>query len=145
MPYNVHSNKRKDLVPFPSPSRHFSRTYPFAPLCPIRFALQETSFSPTRRSIPLVVLRRGLTSLELLKVPVADRHVAVVLIHALGEVLRGALAVVLSLPVVGGLLVLRDGGGVGLGRGSSLRGAAAEEAADGVTDGGADCYTSASC
>lgn len=83
-----------------------------------------------------VLASGGLAGLELLEVPAADLHVARVVVHALGEVLRGARAVVAPLALVRVLLVrlrvdlLRSG----LGR---RGGAAAEETADGVADGGA--------
>jgi len=69
----------------------------------------------------------------LLKVPVANLHVATVVIHALGELLCRTSAVVL------GLLALS----LDVRRGSSLNGrgrraAAAEEATDGITDSGTD-------
>lgn len=83
----------------------------------------------------LVVLGSSLAGLELLKVPIADLHVAAVLVHARGELLGGALA-------VGGapLVVLLRGSGLDLllRRGSSLRGAAGEHAADGMANGGTD-------
>lgn len=90
---------------------------------------------------PLTLLRRlvglggGLASLELLKVPVADLHVAVVLVHALRELLRGAGAVVTPLLVLSlGVVVLFGGLAVVL-LGSRLgRGAAGEEASDGVAN-----------
>ncbi|KAI9163482.1 UBX7 UBX (ubiquitin regulatory X) domain-containing [Paramyrothecium foliicola] len=92
----------------------------------------------------LGVLAGGsLAGLELLEVPVADLHVAVVLVHALGEVLGGALAVVVGVPrlLLGSGLGL-DGLGSGLSRGG---GAAAEKATDGVADGGADGNTTVRC
>lgn len=69
---------------------------------------------------------------QLLEVPVADLHVAAVVVHALGELRRRAGAVVrLRL-----LRLLRgDGGRLGGRRG------AAEHAADGVADRGADGHT----
>lgn len=79
----------------------------------------------------LVLAGGGLAGLELLEVPVADLHVAAVVIQALGEALGGAGAVVELLLLLGLLLGLEL-----LGRG--LGGAAGEEAADGVADGGAD-------
>lgn len=74
----------------------------------------------------LVGTGSSLAGLELLKVPVADLHVAVVVVHALCKVLGGAGAVVVGLLLGSGLGL--DGGGSGLG------GAAGEEAADGVAD-----------
>lgn len=122
MPCIVHLNKRKITIPFPGPITAIILPY--------------TS---------LVVLRRSLAGLELLEVPVADLHVTIVVIHALREVLGSALAVVRSVPVVRGLVVLRDGGGVRLRGGSGFRGAAAEPATDSVADGGTDCYTAVMC
>lgn len=75
----------------------------------------------------------SLASLELLKVPVADLHVAVVVVHALCKVLGGTGAVVVGLLLGSGLGL--DGGGSGLG------GSAREETADGVADRGADSDT----
>lgn len=87
--------------------------------------------SPRHQMRCLVRAGGGLAGLELLEVPVADLHVAAVVVHALGEALRGAGAVVVLLLVLGGLLGLHLlGGGLG--------GAAGEEAADGVADGGAN-------
>lgn len=78
----------------------------------------------------LVLASSGLASLELLEVPAADLHVAALLVHALGEGLRGALAVVAPLA-----LLLRVHLGLrGLRRRFGRRGAAAEETADGVAD-----------
>jgi hypothetical protein len=85
----------------------------------------------------LVLLGSLLASLELLKVPVADLHVAVMVVHAFSEALGGTGAV-----VVGLVLVLARH--VGLLLGESLgggRAATAEEAADGVADCRAYCYT----
>lgn len=77
----------------------------------------------------------GLAGLELLKVPVADLHVTAVVVHALGEALDRAGAVVVLLQLILGLLLSLD-----LMR-RGLRRAAAEETADGVADGGADSDT----
>lgn len=77
----------------------------------------------------------GLAGLELLEVPVADLHVAAVVVHALGEALDGAGAVVVLLQLLLWLLL----GLELLGRG--LRRAAAEETANGVADGRADSDT----
>lgn len=87
-------------------------------------------------SLRLVLASGGLASLELLKVPVADLHVAAVLVEALCEVLGGAGAVVVLLVLLGGGLGLDGSGGLG--------GAAREEAADCVADGRADGDTSSS-
>lgn len=95
------------------------------------------SYPPTRATSldALVLASSGLAGLELVEVPVADRHVAVVLVHALGEGEGGSLAVVALLLLSG--LSLHGGLGRGLGSG----GAAAKETADGVTDGGTDSDT----
>lgn len=81
-------------------------------------------------SLALVLAGSSLASLELLEVPVADLHVAAVLVEALCEVLGGTGAVV--------VLLLLLGSGLGLDGSSRFGGAAAEEAADGVADGGAN-------
>jgi hypothetical protein len=83
----------------------------------------------------LVLAGSGLAGLKLVEVPAADLHVALVVVHALGEVLGGTGAVVAVL--LG--LVLR--GLLGL-RGLGSRGAATEEAAYGMADGGANRDTS---
>jgi hypothetical protein len=106
----------------------------------------------------LVLPRRSLASLQLIQVPATDVHIALILRHAVGVLLNvhragsrgllvGSRAVVevgvhsaTRLDVgFGGLLVLS------LLLGSGLGGAAAEEAADGVADGGTDCDTARSC
>ena len=46
------------------------------------------------QSISLVLAGGGLAGLQLLEVPVANLHVAAVVVHALCELLRGSLAVV---------------------------------------------------
>ena len=83
----------------------------------------------------LVLAGSSLAGLELLEVPAADLHVATLLIHALGELDGGALAVV----VAELLLVLRglrlDGGLLG------GFGGAAKETAEGVADGRANSDT----
>lgn len=79
-----------------------------------------------RHPLLLVLAGSSLASLELLKVPVADLHVAAILVEALCEVLGGTGAVV--------VLLLLLGSGLGLDGSSRLGGAAAEEAADGVAD-----------
>jgi hypothetical protein len=84
----------------------------------------------------LVLAGSSLAGLELLEVPVADLHVAAVLVEALCEVLGGTGAVV--------VLLLLLGGGLGLDGGSGLGGATAEEAADGVADGRANGDTAMS-
>lgn len=87
-------------------------------------------------SLALVLAGSSLASLELLEVPVADLHVAAVLVEALCEVLGGTGAVV--------VLLLLLGSGLGLDGSSRFGGAAAEEAADGVADGGANGDTGSS-
>lgn len=80
----------------------------------------------------LVLAGGSLAGLELLHVPSADRHVALVLVHAVGEALGGEGAVGAPLVVLG---LLR---GLGRGLGGCLgRAATAEHAADRVADGGA--------
>lgn len=71
-----------------------------------------------------LLARSSLASLELLKVPVADLHVSVVVIHALCKVLSDTGAVVL----VPGLLL---GGGLSL-DGSSGLGGATKHTTDGM-------------
>lgn len=76
--------------------------------------LYPTSFSSSHlykiHHITLATLVRAsssLAGLELLKVPVANLHVALVVVHALGESLRGAGAVVVAvLVLLGGSLGL---------------------------------------
>ena len=85
------------------------------------------------RSIPggFRVERRkgsGVCAYQLVQIPSADAHVAAVLVHALGELLRRAGAVVAPAAVLLG----RGGRLDGLGRGAGT----AEEPADGVADGG---------
>lgn len=71
----------------------------------------------------------GACAYQLVQIPSADAHVAAVLVHALGELLRRAGAVVAPAAVL-----LGRGGRCldGLGRGAGT----AEEPADGVADGG---------
>lgn len=89
----------------------------------------------------LVLGSSSLASLELVKVPAADGETALVLVHALAEVgdvgLTGARGLVRGV----GVRVLRlDLLRLGLCRGRG-RGAAAEEATDGVADGRTYCDT----
>ena len=98
-----------------------------------------------QRGKGLVLAGSGLAGLELLEVPAADVHVALVLVHALGEGLGGAGAVIAP-----GAVVLGGGGGsrgdsLGAGVGNRGGATAGEEAADGVADGGADSYTTTVC
>lgn len=81
----------------------------------------------------------SLASLELLEVPVADLHVAVVLVHALSEGL-GSTGAVVGLVVVPGLF-LGSGSSLDGRRSSGLGGATAEETTDGMADGGTDSNT----
>lgn len=83
----------------------------------------------------LVGLCGLLAGLELLEVPAADLHVAVVLGHAVGEVLCVDLAASAT------VLLALSGDLLGLLLLNWLRGASAEEAANGVADGGADGNT----
>jgi hypothetical protein len=96
----------------------------------------QNAFPPSNGDSALrgVLGSSSLASLELLKVPAADLHVTGVVVHALGKVGGGDAAVVAPFAVVG-LLGLDGRGGLG------SRGAAREEAANGVADGRADCYT----
>lgn len=109
--------------------------------CSISHLAPAHSYSCSARDA-LVLAGGGLARLELLEVPVADLHVATVVVEALGELLGGAGAVVAA-PLLLLLLVLRLHGRLLLGRGGRLGGAAGEEAADGVADGGADGDTAA--
>lgn len=94
---------------------------------------------------PLVLASSLLARLELVKVPTADSQRALVLIHASSEVGNVGLASPWALVVLGlsigvvvsqrRLLLLGWSGGA----------AAAEEATDGVTDGGSDCDTAGGC
>jgi len=58
----------------------------------------QVAFHPSLPMQPRLVLPScRLASLELLEIPVADLHVAALLVHALGELLSCALAVVAPL------------------------------------------------
>lgn len=92
---------------------------------------RDVTPAPPTFSLSLVLAGRSLAGLELLEVPVADLHVAAVLVEALCEVLGGAGAVVV-------LLLVLLGRGLGLDGSGGFGGAAGEEAADCVADGGAD-------
>lgn len=86
----------------------------------------------------LVLASSSLAGLELLEVPPADLHVAALLVHTLGELLGGAGAVVAPGLAVGvRLAVGLDAVVGGLGGQGLAAAAAAEEARDGVADGGA--------
>lgn len=85
----------------------------------------------------LVLASRSLARLQLLQIPPANLHIAILLVHARSELLGRTRAVVAP----GAVLCL----GWGSCRGSGLLdgvvggcGTTAEEAADGVADGGAD-------
>lgn len=97
----------------------------------------------TQPSLSLILRARLLTRLQLLQVPTANLHVARVLIHALCEVPR------VNVARLGAILVLRLGRLrrvllrlrlLLLGR-RGRTATAAEEPANGVADGGTDCYT----
>jgi hypothetical protein len=82
--------------------------------------------------VSLILLVGGLASLELLEVPVANAHVALLLIHAAVELLESVGAGPGLLLLLGVLsLCGRDGR---LGSRSGLGRAAREPAANGVTD-----------
>jgi hypothetical protein len=93
----------------------------------------------------LVLARTRLACLQLIQVPSTDVQTALVVIHAFPEVLNIALAraaaVLALLGVVCLVLVCEVGGLGGFGRRGGLGGGPAEHAAQGVADGGADCYT----
>lgn len=81
----------------------------------------------------------SLACLQLIQVPPANAHIAVLFIHALPEALDVVLACGGRLLLGVGVLTVIVGSGclLLLLLGRSLGGATAEEAADGVTDGGA--------
>ena len=82
-------------------------------------------------STDLILTRRALTRLQLVKIPPADLHVPLILVHAAREVAGIGIALRGRVPLLLRLHGLRGLGG-GCGR------PAAEHAADGVADGGAD-------
>lgn len=95
-----------------------------------------------------VEIQQGETlSYQLVQVPSTDGQVALVVIHALAEVLHIRLAgrVLPGVAALVQVVVHRLGLGsrslLGLGRGAA--GATGEEAADGVADGGTNCNTTA--
>jgi len=111
---------------------------PRLPFQPLQISFSSSSSQQAERR-SLVLASSRLASLELLQVPPADLHVAALLVHAPRELLRRAGAVVAPRLVVGvaaavGLDVVL---GRGLGGEGLVGGAAAEEAGDGVADGGA--------
>lgn len=75
---------------------------------------------------------------QLLQIPPADLHVAALLVHALGELLRRPCAVVAPRAVVG-LRRLRLCRGRGLRRGRAAAKESAQAVADHVADCGTDC------
>lgn len=83
---------------------------------------------------------KGVETYQLVQVPVADLHVAAMLVQALCELLGDARAVVGGAPPAL-LLALRRDAVLLRWLGRRRAGAAAEEAADGVADRGADCDT----
>lgn len=90
----------------------------------------------------LVLASSSLASLQLVHVPSTNRHVSLVLVHAVCEALgrHGAVGILLLVGVVVALLLLSGDRGLGV---RSLAGAtAAKETANGVADGGADSDTS---
>lgn len=138
--YTLASNDAKDRAMRASSSRRRRKSerildfsfFPFIHLSsPFPFLLHLLPSKSSRRDRGnLVLASSSLAGLELLEVPAADLHVALLLVHALGEGLRGALAVVA--PLV--LLLLRVGLRLGRRFGRCAAAAAAEEAADGVAD-----------
>lgn len=92
----------------------------------------------------LVTTSRALAGLQLIQIPSTDGQITAVLVHAGAEIPHvrrtgaGGLEVVVG--GEGAVFSLRDGRLGGFGRRGG-RGAAAEEAAEGVADGGANCYT----
>lgn len=107
--------------------KHVFQSIKFFPSMPLYLLQVYSSFHARPSTSARLLVGGSLASLELLEVPVADLHVSAVLVHALGEVLRGSLAVV----AVAVLVVL--GGSSGLRRGGNgLGGTAGEEATDGV-------------
>lgn len=100
----------------------------------------------------LVRLSSSLASLQLIQVPSADAHVALVVVHALAEILHvgGARRVFPRGRVLAGVETVVHG----LGGGSIVllglllsrsAGTAREESADGVADGRTDCDTTVCC
>ena len=128
------------LLPRPSPHN----IIPLIPPTPVSPASHGSTPLPN-----LIVLRRILTSLQLLKIPPTNRHIAPVLVHTVRETLqinrtwlarlcaRGRISVVrtrlceIILSYSGRLRLLLCCGA----------GTAAEEPTDGVADRGADCDT----
>jgi hypothetical protein len=94
----------------------------------------------------LILASSLLAGLELVQVPATDIQASLVLVHALPEVTNLGLACAIgALSVVGSLLLvlLSEVGRLSL-LGSGFGGrATGEETANGVANGGADCYTTA--
>ena len=110
-----------------------------------------SSYSVPHIFVYLVWFSSLLTSLQLLHVPATDTHIPTILIHARGESLdvgHAGLVLSSSIPTSCGLVLavvetVVHGLGIGV-RGTLFGlllcgGAATEEAADGVADGGAYC------
>lgn len=87
----------------------------------------------------LVPAGGSLAGLDLLHVPAADRHVAIVLLQAVGQVLGRETAVNILLLVLVGVLLRGSGLGRCLGGGTRR---AAEHAHDAICDGVSNCDTS---
>lgn len=112
---------------------------------------EKLSIASTLNPTPIIsstlILASGLLAcLELVQVPSTDVQASLVVIHALPEVADLSLACAVgALSVVGSLLLvlLSEVGGLSL-LGSGLGGrATGEEPANGMADGGADCYATA--
>lgn len=106
-----------------------------------------STLDPTPTISSVLILTSGLLArLELVQIPAADVQASLILIHALPEVADLSLArAVGALGVVGSLLLVLLGE---VGRLSLLGGglggrATREEPANGMANGGADCYTTA--
>ena len=110
-------------------------------LAPYAIILSSSSNYPFPYYPLLLILARGLLAcLQLVQVPAADGQVAVVLRHAGVEVLDVTSAHTGGLGCLRLLVLLCEVGVLGRGLGGR-RAAAAEEAADGVADGGSDSDT----
>ena len=101
--------------------------------------------SPTKSAVYLTTSTPASPSYQLLQIPSADLHIPTILVQAVGQTLGSRLTALLRPAVVLiPLLGLRRDGVVVLlafGHVTAAGVAAAEHAADGVPDGGADCYT----
>ena len=89
----------------------------------------------------LVLTSSLLASLQLIQVPSANRQATLVLVHAGAELLDVSRARARRLHLCGALVLLCEFGVLGRSLGGCGGRAAAEEAADGVADGGSDCDT----